>query len=139
MHKICGGLVPSGLVREYICPALLPIRPVNETPQVNHRLQRPEDPNRPRSPQACPINRGYPTHRLIRRSAEPPIIRRSEIGKESLLVYETEFEAARLADKVFGPHGAPFHTRAPDVHAHVRAATCDQCAVVRNADGKHPL
>src|SRR5260221_5878662 len=122
-----------------MCPALLPISPVNKTPPVNYRLQRPEDPNCPRRPQACPINRGYPTHTLIRGPAEPPIIRRIEIGKESLFVYETEFEAARLSNEVVRPHVAPCHIRAPDAHATVRAAACDQCAVMRNGDGKHPL
>src|SRR5216683_4811925 len=106
---ICGvWQAPSGgLNRENLCPALLPICPVNKTPQVNHRVQCPENPHCPRSPHACPINRGYPIHSLVGGPAQPPIVRRSEIREESLFVDETEIESARLSREVVSPQRGP--------------------------------
>lgn len=131
---------------------------MNEAPQVEYRLQRAEDPHRPRRPQARAIDGRDPAHHLVRRPAQPPVVRRRqrEIREEALLVHETELQPARAPHKVVRPRhrragaGAVLslllplllwsrggRVCAPDVHAHVLAAAGDERAVARDRSGEH--
>lgn len=141
----------SALIRDR--PALLPLGTMNETPQVKYRLQRAEDPHRPRRPQARAIDGRDPAHRIVRRPAQPPVVRQSEIREEALLVHGTELQPPRAPHEVVGPRhrragaGALLsllsrgsgggHVCAPDVHAHVLAAAGDERAVARDRSGEH--